>query len=394
MNFNFKILTLFLFILLSLHHIKSDVVRLNDDNFDNHIKDGVWLVKFYAPWCKYCREIVATYVNLAEVVQDNWNIGEVDCIENEFTCDEKANNMVNSYPTIILFKDGKYIRMFPFERTVEKMIEFVEKNVPDVPKTEYIPSTPPDENENENEIEEVIIEDSQVIVLTDESFEETTKEGAWFIEFYAPWCNHCKSLTPVWEELAHVSSEKDINIAKVDITKNTVLKERFKVVSMPSIILYIDGGVIIYTGTRKLDNFVEFIDYELKHYEEKSKDTSVEKEKRVSVLHIGNFDDQIKDQDYFVMFYAPWCKYSKLAKPHIERVAKKTPFNIGKVDCTVEGQLKHRFDITRYPQMFLFKKDGTFTPYYGTKEYKPIKQYLRENIVQEVSEEIEPEIII
>lgn len=53
-----------------------------------------------------------------------------------------------------------------------------------------------------------------VVVLDDENFESTTQAatgqttGKWFVEFYAPWCGHCKSLAGPWAELATKMKEQ------------------------------------------------------------------------------------------------------------------------------------------------------------------------------------------
>ena len=57
-----------------------------------------------------------------------------------------------------------------------------------------------------------------VVVLMEENFEkEVGQDRAALVEFYAPWCGHCKALAPTYEKVATAfKMEEDVVVANVD----------------------------------------------------------------------------------------------------------------------------------------------------------------------------------
>jgi len=101
-----------------------------------------------------------------------------------------------------------------------------------------------------------------VVVLVGKNFWEFSRNSNnagknVFVEFYAPWCGHCKSLAPVWEKLAQNVTGGDIIIAKVDATQNDI--ENVSVSSFPTLKLFKGNDEIVdYNGPRTFEALRKF----------------------------------------------------------------------------------------------------------------------------------------
>lgn len=102
-----------------------------------------------------------------------------------------------------------------------------------------------------------------VKVLVASNFDEVVfdAEKNVLVEFYAPWCGHCKQLAPIYDKLAEkFLDDNTVVIAKLDATVNEL--EHTKINSFPTIKLYKKGDnkVIEYSGERTLEGLSRFLE--------------------------------------------------------------------------------------------------------------------------------------
>ena len=70
------------------------------------------------------------------------------------------------------------------------------------------------------------------------------------VDFTASWCGPCRALRPVIAGLANDYSGR-VTVAKVDIDENPALAARYGVRSVPTVMLFSDGGVKrVFVGAR------------------------------------------------------------------------------------------------------------------------------------------------
>lgn len=105
---------------------------------------------------------------------------------------------------------------------------------------------------------------SEVAVLTEENFDSLVLNSgkASLVEFYAPWCGHCKTLAPKYEKLAAVfAGESEVLIGKVDATEEEGLASRYGVSGYPTLKFFPAGSSEPepYDDHRELESMVHFI---------------------------------------------------------------------------------------------------------------------------------------
>jgi protein disulfide-isomerase A1 len=106
-------------------------------------------------------------------------------------------------------------------------------------------------------------EEDGVLVLTDANFDEAiAAHETLLVEFYAPWCGHCKSLAPEYVKAAASLAANDpvYRIAKVDATEHKELGERFGIQGFPTLKFFKgDDKAIDYDGGRQADDIVKWV---------------------------------------------------------------------------------------------------------------------------------------
>ena len=151
---------------------------------------------------------------------------------------------------------------------------------------------------------------SSVLDLIPSNFDDVVLQSGKpaLVEFFAPWCGHCKKLAPVYEELAtSFDSAKDkVSIAKVDADAEKDLGKRFGVQGFPTL-KWFDGKSETpedYNGGRDLESLQEFI---VSKTGIKTKKKAVPPSK-VEMLTDRTFKSEVGGaRDVLVAFTAPWC---------------------------------------------------------------------------------------
>lgn len=376
-------------VLALLHFVKCDtednLVKgkskiLTYESFQDIVPKNNYFIMFYAPWCGHCKNLHPVWEELAEMLNESEDsrvtVGQVDCTVEKQLCQEHD---ITGYPTLKFFKwgtEGDGIK-FRGTRDLPSLTNFINEQISDIPSTEA-PQVP---TMNEGLVE-----------LSEDNFEKYVSLGNHFVKFYAPWCGHCQTLAPVWEELANAYKKDDgVSIAKIDCTVHRPICQNFEIKSYPTL-LWIESGKKVdkFQGSRSLEELVSYVTKMMGALKEKTTDGVTAENKSdivpatpVVSLTSENFESVIKDGVVFVKFFAPWCGHCKRLAPTWEELGTKLLNNkqgivIAKVDCTQElsKDLCNKEGVDGFPSIYVYKNGVRSSEYSGSRDLDDLYQFI------------------
>ncbi|CAD5117400.1 DgyrCDS6173 [Dimorphilus gyrociliatus] len=223
-----------------LYSPSDDVIDLDASSFNREVvnSDDLWIIEFYAPWCGHCQQLAPEYKKAATALKGIAKVGAVDMDKHQSV---GGPYNVRGFPTIKVFGANKNSPSdYNGARSASGLVDAALNGLRQITSARLSGrggssgggsgsrggSSGGSKPGNQDD----------VIELTDSNFEKLVygSDDIWLVEFFAPWCGHCKNLAPQWASAATELKGK-VKVAAVDATVNTVVASRFGIRGYPTI---------------------------------------------------------------------------------------------------------------------------------------------------------------
>uniref|UniRef100_A0A158QNB7 Protein disulfide-isomerase A6 homolog n=1 Tax=Haemonchus placei TaxID=6290 RepID=A0A158QNB7_HAEPC len=242
----------------ALYSAKDDVVELTAANFRSKVinSDEVWVVEFFAPWCGHCKNLVPEYKKAATALKGIAKVGAVDMTVHESL---GSTYRVQGFPTIKIFAANKDK---PIDYNGARTAQGISSTVlAEIKNTVTSRLEGPGQGKGKDDSGSKGRGD--VIELTDSNFEKLVlnSKDPWLVEFFAPWCGHCKNLEPHWKAAASQLKGK-VKLGALDATVHTLMSTKYGVRGFPTIKYFAPGSsdtdAVDYDGGRTTSDIVSW----------------------------------------------------------------------------------------------------------------------------------------
>lgn len=434
-------------------HNVPPLTELSGETIDKDIASGYYLVEFFSPYCHHCKAFAPTWQTLYEfyytstpLAVSSANVGadspdsssslnsftryydfkfaKLDCVAFGTACADKE---VHSFPTIMLFKDGKKVDHKVGAQDIKTMSKWIESNLetirpgsrpqggPKLPKVgaHYAPDsdTAPGSGAaaagpaKQGDVQDVAASSSSTMTatatatkstleatklpkeynpagkstpLTAESFQRlvTTTHDPWFIKFYAPWCHHCQAMAPNWMAMAKETKGR-LNVGEVNCEVEKRLCKDVHVKGYPTLLYFQAGERVEYEGLRGVGDLIKYANQAVDAGKGVMDVTSAdfeEMEKTDEVIFLYFYDHATTSEDFMALerLLLSLIGHAKLVKTH-------------------DPGLESRFRISTWPRLVVSRdtKPTYFTPL-APKDIRDFRKVL--NWMQSVWQPIVPEL--
>ncbi|KAK4325614.1 hypothetical protein Pmani_003821 [Petrolisthes manimaculis] len=277
---------------LALYTPSSGVIDLTSSNFQRDVVRGdeIWIIEFYAPWCGHCQQLVPEYQKAAQALKGVVKVGGVNADEHKSLAGQYG---VRGFPTIKIFGlDKNKPEDYNGQRSAQGIVDAGMKAVREKVNAQLSGKKSGGSGSSGGGNADDVVE------LTDSNFEKLVlkSDDMWLVEFFAPWCGHCKNLAPHWQKAASELKGK-VKLGAVDATVDTVMASRYGVQGYPTIKFFNKGEVEEYDGGRTASDIVSWANDKAA--------TNIEPPEIVQIVDNDSLDNACKEHPICVVAVLP-----------------------------------------------------------------------------------------
>ncbi|CAK9259751.1 unnamed protein product [Sphagnum jensenii] len=219
----------------ALYGPSSDVVILTSSNFKSKVlqADGVVLVEFFANWCGHCKNLAPQWEKVATALKGIVTVAAVDADTHRDLAQEYG---IQGFPTIKLFGLGKSPVDYQGAREAKPIVEYALQQSKSLALDRLSGKSGMGSKKSGGKKDGGA---SASVDLTTANFDKLViqSDDIWLVEFFAPWCGHCKKLAPEWKTAAKNLKGK-VKLGQVDCDAETSLAQKYGVKGFPTIMLF------------------------------------------------------------------------------------------------------------------------------------------------------------